>query len=295
MIKEFLIILLLLCSIKLYSQEYKVLNIYRQQMDLSASTYPRYDFNNKACALIKVILTEQNVAFEGNIVGNVEFKTNEYWVYVTDGTKQLKIKIPNMPPLLVIFDKYLNSIIEAKNTYELYLSKESSKLQMQQLSLKVNPINAKVKIDGFDFPLNDGLITTILPVGTHNIYVESEDKCKTEEIILFASFPKHMTIDLNITHEIDVEADINENQSDEVILFNRAKSYLVKGNDIDAERVALKSISLGYEIGYEILRCLFLLGYYDESPERYREIKSLLNKHIFNDGEGIKNAPPKFA
>lgn len=91
-----IIVFIVFCTVFLcrsYAQDVKVLGFYQQPMDLTAGTYPRYDLNNEACALIKVVVVSPDVVFEGNIVGNIEFKTNEYWVYVSNNTRQLKVKV----------------------------------------------------------------------------------------------------------------------------------------------------------------------------------------------------------
>ena len=62
--------------------------------DLSASQYERKDLAGQACGLVKVQLAEEGAKFEGNVFGNVEYKTGEYWVYMTQGAYMLRIKHP---------------------------------------------------------------------------------------------------------------------------------------------------------------------------------------------------------
>ena len=62
--------------------------------DLDASTYfPKKDFNNKTCAIIKVFTTQKDFSFENGSLGIVEVvqKTAEIWVYVPENTIKLKI------------------------------------------------------------------------------------------------------------------------------------------------------------------------------------------------------------
>ena len=265
-----------------YSQEINVLGFYLQTTDLTASTYPRKDLNNKECALIKVVITEPNVKFEGNVIGDVEFRTNEYWVYVSNGTKQLKVKVANALPLLINFKDYNIIDVKSKLTYELFLKKESneaSKPQMQKLTVKVNPHDSKVEIDGFDFPVSEGTIVTVLPVGVHNVSVVNNNNSKTEQITLFSSSPKELVIDLNLktannSNFITDVADLSE----EELLYNNAVKYIKEGADEEAEKLALKAISKGYGVCYEILGILLNLGYYDNNQSKYSEIKPLLRK-----------------
>lgn len=273
--------LLLLKLGSVYSQEINVLGFYLQTTDLTASTYPRKDLNNKECALIKVVITEPNVTFEGNVIGEVEFKTNEYWVYVSNGTKQLKVKVANALPLLINFKDHNIINVKSKLTYELFLKKESneaSKPQMQKLVVKVNPHDSKVEIDGFDFPVSDGTIVTVLPVGVHNVSVVNNNNSKTEQITLFASSPKELVIDLNLknTNNSNSITDVADLSEEELIYYN-AVNYIKEGADEEAEKLALKAISRGYGVCYEILKTLLNLGYYDNNESKKMEIK----KNVF--------------
>ena len=62
--------------------------------DLDASTYfPKKDFNNRTCAIIKVFTTQKDFSFDNGSLGIVEVvqKTAEIWVYVPENTLKLKI------------------------------------------------------------------------------------------------------------------------------------------------------------------------------------------------------------
>ena len=87
--------------------------------DLTAQTQPRKDLNARNCALIKVGLGLQGVQFEGSIMGNVENKTGEYWVYMPQGNRMLKVKHANYAPVMVTFADYGVEKVESNRTYEL--------------------------------------------------------------------------------------------------------------------------------------------------------------------------------
>lgn len=122
-----LLILLSLVSAK--AQELKVMSFQAVPMDLSASTQMRRDANNDPCALVKVILRAKDASFEGNIVGNTEFRTNEYWVYMTAGSKMLRIKHISAQPLMVRFADYGIDRLETKVTYELVVQLPTGYIQ----------------------------------------------------------------------------------------------------------------------------------------------------------------------
>ena len=87
-------------------------------MEPMIASMQRLDNNGKICALVKVIIQSNNVSFEGNIVGNVEFKTNEYWCYLSHNTRYLKIKYPNLEPLMIDFKEHLGAGVQSKRIYE---------------------------------------------------------------------------------------------------------------------------------------------------------------------------------
>jgi len=106
----------------LNAQEIKVMGFQESTKDLSARTKPRQDLNGNDCALIKVQMVSSDVSFSGSIMGDVEFKSNEYWVYMPEGSKRLKVVHPNYLPLEVNFADYDVPPLKGKTTYLLALS-----------------------------------------------------------------------------------------------------------------------------------------------------------------------------
>ena len=102
-----------------FAQELTVKSFKLASSDLTAQTQPRKDLNYRNCALIKVGIGLQGVQFEGGIMGNVENKTGEYWVYMPQGNRQLKVKHANYAPVMVTFADYGVEKLESNRTYEL--------------------------------------------------------------------------------------------------------------------------------------------------------------------------------
>jgi len=75
--------------------------------------------NGKACGLLKVITNDISMSFEGSVVGNPEYKNGEYWVYLPQGTYQLRIKASKKEPVILNFRDYNLNQVESKSTYEL--------------------------------------------------------------------------------------------------------------------------------------------------------------------------------
>ena len=147
--------------------------------DLTAQTQPRKDLNNKNCALIKVGLGLQGVQFEGSIMGNVENKTGEYWVYIPQGNRMLKVKHANYAPVMVTFADYGVEKLESNRTYELTITASGNVVGPVDAggnfyALTVSPKDAKVSIDGvLQSSSSVGEYSAMLPYGSHTYKVEA--------------------------------------------------------------------------------------------------------------------------
>ena len=113
------IVLLFAAISSVFAQKLTVEYFKLSSSDLTAQTQPRKDLNNRNCALIKVGLGLQGVQFEGSIMGSVENKTGEYWVYMPQGNRMLKVKHANYAPVMVNFADYGVEKLESNRTYEL--------------------------------------------------------------------------------------------------------------------------------------------------------------------------------
>lgn len=104
-----------------FAQEIKVTSMEQLTNDLTARVNSRKDYNGEYCALIKVQLPVPGLQFEGNVIGNTEYHTNEYFVYMTSGSKGLMIRHPKYQTLFVNFPDYGVSGVETRSTYALKL------------------------------------------------------------------------------------------------------------------------------------------------------------------------------
>ena len=147
--------------------------------DLTAQTQPRKDLNDRNCALIKVGIGLQGVQFEGGIMGNVENKTGEYWVYMPQGNRMLKVKHANYAPVMVTFADYGVEKLESNRTYELTITASGNVVGPVDAggnfyALTVSPKDAKVSIDGvLQSSSADGEYSAMLPYGSHTYKVEA--------------------------------------------------------------------------------------------------------------------------
>ena len=93
------------------------------EKDLSARTNVRKDLNGNVCALVKVGLTVKGAKFEGYVVGDVKYESGEYWVYMAEGAKRLKVLNDEYTPLEVEFSNYEIDKLKGNTTYSLTLIK----------------------------------------------------------------------------------------------------------------------------------------------------------------------------
>lgn len=125
----FLLILFVFLVDNVVSQELIVKSFVEKPTDLSASTNVRNDINGTPCALVKVQIALQGVLFYGNIIGDVENKTNEYWVYMTTGSKRLQVKHEKYLPLDIEFSEYGIDKLGGKESYVLRIASVQSGLE----------------------------------------------------------------------------------------------------------------------------------------------------------------------
>jgi hypothetical protein len=120
----------------------KVKSFQSDEKDLTARVSPRNDDIGNSCALVKVVIGEEDVTFEcGNIasmiVGDVSFHTNEHWVYLVagnGGAKHLKVKHPSCPTIDIVFSDYGINTLEPLTTYTIILNKSGEELQFSKLN-----------------------------------------------------------------------------------------------------------------------------------------------------------------
>mgnify|MGYP002623678212 FL=1 len=173
-------LLFLLCwaVMSLMAQQLTVSSMTAAPMDISASQYERKDVNGQPCALIKVQLAAVGARFEGNVIGDTEFKTGEYWVYMSSGSQMLRIKHPNVLPLTITFQDYGIKSVQGKQTYELVLVMPQLIGQevddgMRYLVMSVTPAHSIVYIDGQLQQVNNGTVSRRLSMGRHTYRVEA--------------------------------------------------------------------------------------------------------------------------
>lgn len=140
----FLILFLLVMSVA-YADEFVIRSFTLAETDLSALRYQRLDANDEACALIKVRTDLRGLAFDAgkNLVGDIEFKSGEYWLYVSSGEKRITIYKDGF--ITKHFSLPLS--VESSKVYVLEVtSKQQATAATGSLILLTDPPGAVVKI-----------------------------------------------------------------------------------------------------------------------------------------------------
>lgn len=103
------------------AQSLSILSLNEATSDISARTHPVTDFNGVSCALVKIVCNDEVTKVEGNVVKAAPY-ANEYWAYVTSGTRTLKVDTRHHSPTEVRIDEYIGRGVTSGTTYRLDLS-----------------------------------------------------------------------------------------------------------------------------------------------------------------------------
>ena len=177
--KSLLFLLFVLQTIAALSQKLQVESFKITESDISAQTQPRKDLNDRNCALVKVQFVGAISEVEGNVVKPLVNHGNETWVYMPQGSRQLKLLTQSYLPVMVTFADYGVEKLESNRTYVLVLVKPSVQNEPVDAggnfyAISVLPKDAKVTVDGvLQESSSDGEYFAMLPYGTHTYKVEA--------------------------------------------------------------------------------------------------------------------------
>lgn len=139
--------------------------------DITAAYLPRTDSSGGACALVKVQLPSEITRFEGNVVGGVENRGGEYWVYLAGGCNGITLHYPNAAPLKVAFADYGVARLEPRTTYTLRLAIERT-TDNAAINVDYLPFGAKVSLDGKAATTSPDILRDVKP-GRHTVAINA--------------------------------------------------------------------------------------------------------------------------
>ena len=169
-------------SLSAQEPEFKVTSFTHEENSLLArmNANLRLDDNDEACALILVRTAETGLGFTSNtgIVGNVEWKTGDYWVYVSQGARSLKIFKQGIQTIEYTFE----IIPQSRETYllKLQVNRPEPKVKMFPVTIRFTPSDAALSIDG---KIISAAATNNLPEGEHSIRITKEGYQPIEQTI----------------------------------------------------------------------------------------------------------------
>ena len=177
--KSLLLLLFVLQAIVVWAQKLTVESFKLAENDISAQTQSRKDLNDRNCALVKVQFVGAISEVEGNVVKPLVNHGNETWVYMPQGSRQLKLLTQSYLPVMVTFADYGVEKLESNRTYVLVFVKPSVQNEPVDAggnfyAISVLPKDAKVTVDGvLQESSSDGEYSAMLPYGTHTYKVEA--------------------------------------------------------------------------------------------------------------------------
>lgn len=234
------ILLFVIFQVSSFAQKLNVESFSISESDLSAQTQPRKDLNEKNCALVKVGIGLQGVRFEGNIVGKVESKTGEYWVYMPRGSRMLKVKHPNYSPTMITFANYGIEKLESNRTYEVMLSVSRGNLpsQTQTLTIKYAPTDATVLVDNKRIKGSDGVAIANFPIGQHSFVVFCDGYESEEGMVkLKASAPSNLQITLSKEAKTALASTMGKEATNQNSVNSQNVKFFGKVVDVNGEPI----------------------------------------------------------
>ena len=221
----FLFFVLHTCEI--CAQELTVKSFKLAENDISAQTQPRKDLNDRNCALVKVQFVGVISEVEGNVVKPLVKHGNETWVYMPQGSRQLKLLTQSYLPVMVTFADYGVEKLVSNRTYVLVITKPMNSVgqQKQMLTIRYTPSSATVLVDNKMVRGSNGVAKTTMPVGQHS-YVVFCDGYESEEgtVKLKASAPSDLQIRLSKEAVAAVSNTAAESNTNDVIQDNVSAS-----------------------------------------------------------------------
>ncbi len=142
--------------------------------DLTARVEPITNENGKKCALVRIVTTERGFEFDTDLLGLCtdvdESHAGEVWIWLAPGSNRITIRHAQ----LGVLRNYIYPVpIESACVYEMVLAtgRVHSYVEEQNrsnfLALTITPPEAMVKIDGEVVTIDDGQLSSLLPVGEH--------------------------------------------------------------------------------------------------------------------------------
>ena len=177
-----------------------------------ARTQPRKDNNGEPAVLVLVQVLASNIQvdFTANyLLGNVEKKASEYWVYMAAGAKSLEVHCDGYEKIRVDFSEVSQGQIPSlvkQCTYELVISvpgmmqNTTQAPQRQFFKFRVNPSNAVVTVweNGKEqiLPMKEGVASKMFNYGTYSYRISANRYHSEEGSFTLSDTQREMSVTL---------------------------------------------------------------------------------------------------
>ena len=123
-----------------FAQELKIKSCTLASTDVTASSLEniRMDDVGNPCALVKILLLDGISKVQGNVIGDIKEYSSEKWVYLSKGTKEIRIIPMHYKPLRVYFPDFGIDGVESKRTYVLDLVIQNMGAEPDRKSTRLN-------------------------------------------------------------------------------------------------------------------------------------------------------------
>lgn len=237
-LKSILIFFLILCSLTLQAQDYKVVGMESLPADMTAREHIKTDGNGKQCAVLRIatqnITAEQREGFHfesdwGSYVVEKSVVDGEIWVWVSPGLKTLKIKHSKLGQWELHTTTY-GITVEALHTYKVVvqgimmnLGNEPKEVTQQYLAFRISPANATLFVNDELWEVgSDGSAVQFVKFGTYSYRVMAPNYHPETGTVTVNDPENTQTVPVNlkpdfveVTLKVDADAEIwvnNENK-----------------------------------------------------------------------------------
>lgn len=200
-----LMLALVICQLS-FAQGFKVKE-FKQNLNDGSAFHAPMDAEGHPCGLIKVRTDNSDLKFKGSIVGDVENKMNEYWVYVPQSSQQIIVNHPNFMPFVVSFSDY-GIKVSPKATYVLTIEEIKYKKEKSGVTIIVKPENADLYIDDeyVDNLSGNGYYQLYLPKGEHVCKMSKTGYRPNVQIIQTGKASQNINVELeSVMAELEVK------------------------------------------------------------------------------------------
>ena len=205
MITRFFFLIMLCVNISaVNAQVAATVKNFMQTTDHIPGSDRRNDLNGVPCALVKVQVVDDIERIEGNKIGDIVKRGVEKWVYMCNGSRNMRIHLTNHLPVKVMFQDFHINSLESNRVYELVIEIPDAPIPeqyvnsnvKQKLVINYSPKNAMVLVDS-KYCKGNGRIELELPIGDHSYVMAAEGYITAEGLVkLNPRAPREITENL---------------------------------------------------------------------------------------------------